>query len=40
MKSLFGRATRTLDDTLEGLADFIDAHFGAGVLMSLAGSRR
>ena len=37
MKALFGRQTRTLNDTLEGLADFIDAHFAAGTLMSLTG---
>jgi adenosylcobyric acid synthase len=35
MRALFGQQTRTLDDTLNGLADFIDAHFAPGVLMSL-----
>jgi adenosylcobyric acid synthase len=35
MRALFGRETPTLDDTLNGLADFIDAHFAPGVLMSL-----
>jgi adenosylcobyric acid synthase len=35
MRALFGRQTPTLDDTLNGLADFIDAHFAPGVLMSL-----
>jgi adenosylcobyric acid synthase len=35
MRRLFGRETPTLDDTLDGLADFIDRHFEAGVLESL-----
>jgi adenosylcobyric acid synthase len=35
MRALFGSATPTLDDTLNGLADFVDAHFAAGTLMSL-----
>jgi adenosylcobyric acid synthase len=35
MRALFGRQTPTLDDTLNGLADFIDAHFAPGALMSL-----
>jgi adenosylcobyric acid synthase len=35
MRALFGHRTPTLDDTLEGLADFVDAHFEHGTLMSL-----
>ena len=35
MRGLFGRDTPTLDATFNGLADFIDAHFAPGVLMSL-----
>jgi len=35
MRALFGANTPTLDDTLNGLADFIDRHFEEGVLMSL-----
>ena len=35
MRGLFGRDTPTLDDTFNGLADFIDAHFAPGTLMSL-----
>jgi len=35
MHALFGSNTPTLDDTLNGLADFADRHFGEGVLMSL-----
>jgi adenosylcobyric acid synthase len=35
MRGLFGRDTPTLDDTFNGLADFIDAHFARGMLMSL-----
>ncbi|MEP6546686.1 MAG: cobyric acid synthase [Gammaproteobacteria bacterium] len=35
LRSLFGRQTPTLDDTLNGLADFIDGHFAPGALMSL-----
>ncbi len=35
VRRLFGQRTPTLDDTLNGLADFIDAHFAPGVLMSL-----
>ena len=35
MRGLFGCDTPTLDDTFEGLADFIDAHFAPGVLQSL-----
>jgi adenosylcobyric acid synthase len=37
MRALFGASTPTLDDTLNGLADFVDRHFGEGVLMSLLG---
>jgi adenosylcobyric acid synthase len=37
MRALFGSNTPTLDDTLNGLADFVDRHFGEGVLMSLLG---
>jgi len=36
MHALFGQSTPTLEDTFEGLADFIDGHFAAGVLMGLA----
>ncbi len=35
MRGLFGRNTPTLDETFDGLADFIDARFAPGVLMSL-----
>jgi adenosylcobyric acid synthase len=35
MQHLFGCDTPTLDDTLNGLADFVDAHFEPGTLMSL-----
>ncbi len=35
MHALFGEQTPTLDDTLNGLADFIEAHFAPGLLMSL-----
>jgi len=35
MRALFGSATPTLDDTLNGLADFVDARFAPGTLMSL-----
>jgi adenosylcobyric acid synthase len=35
MRGLFGRDTPTLDDTFNGLADFIDARFAPGVLRSL-----
>ncbi|MGC1520951.1 MAG: cobyric acid synthase [Steroidobacteraceae bacterium] len=35
MRGLFGRDTPTLDDTLDGLADFIDSRFAPGVLRSL-----
>jgi adenosylcobyric acid synthase len=36
MQSLFGAETPTLDDTLEGLADFIEPHFSADTLLALA----
>ena len=35
MRALFGHQTPTLDDTLNGLADFIDAHFAKGALLRL-----
>jgi adenosylcobyric acid synthase len=35
MRALFGHATPTLDDTLNGLADFIDRHFAPGALQAL-----
>jgi adenosylcobyric acid synthase len=35
LHALFGRDTPTLDDTLEGLADFVDAHFANSTLMRL-----
>jgi adenosylcobyric acid synthase len=35
MGALFGAASRTFETVFEGLADFIDAHFHAGVLESL-----
>jgi adenosylcobyric acid synthase len=35
MRALFGHETPTLDDTLDGLADFIDRHFAQGVLSQL-----
>jgi adenosylcobyric acid synthase len=34
MRALFGHQTPTLDDTLEGLADFVDTHFEHSTLMS------
>jgi adenosylcobyric acid synthase len=37
MRALFGRDTRTIDDTFNGLADFIDSRFAPGMLMSLLG---
>jgi adenosylcobyric acid synthase len=37
LQALFGAATPTLDDTLNGLADYVDRHFGEGALMALAG---
>jgi adenosylcobyric acid synthase len=37
MRALFGRDTPTLDDTFNGLADFIDSRFAPGMLMSLLG---
>jgi adenosylcobyric acid synthase len=40
MRALFGRETPTLDDTLDGLADFIDARFAKGLLMSWVSSQR
>ena len=38
MRALFGRNTRTLDDTLNGLADFVDAHCAPGILRSFVAS--
>jgi adenosylcobyric acid synthase len=35
MRALFGRAAPTLEDTLNGLADFADAHFKEGALLGL-----
>ena len=35
MRALFGAATPTLDDTLDGLADFVDAEFGREALLRL-----
>jgi adenosylcobyric acid synthase len=35
LQALFGAATPTLDSVFDGLADYIDAHFEAGVLQSL-----
>ncbi|HEY8360100.1 MAG TPA: cobyric acid synthase [Ramlibacter sp.] len=35
LHALFGAAAPTLDDVFDGLADFIDAHFAAGVLPGL-----
>jgi adenosylcobyric acid synthase len=35
IRALFGGEAPTLEDTLDGLADLIDAHFPAGVLASL-----
>jgi adenosylcobyric acid synthase len=35
MAALFGHAIPTLEHTLDGLADFVEAHFGASALSSL-----
>jgi adenosylcobyric acid synthase len=35
LQALFGTAVPTLDSTFDGLADFIDTHFEAGVLQGL-----
>jgi adenosylcobyric acid synthase len=35
LRALFGKATATLDEVFDGLADFIDPHFEPGVLMGL-----
>ena len=35
IRALFGHDTPTLDDTLNGLADFIDRHFAPGTIRSL-----
>jgi adenosylcobyric acid synthase len=37
LQALFGAAAPTLDSVFDGLADFIDAHFAAGVLDQLIG---
>jgi adenosylcobyric acid synthase len=39
MRALFGAACPTLDDTLDGLADFIDEHIGSETLNSLLHAR-
>ncbi len=36
LRALFGHVTPTLDDTLDGLADFAEAHFGVSALRALA----
>jgi adenosylcobyric acid synthase len=35
VRALFGRAAPTLEDTLDGLADFVDAHFAESALLRL-----
>jgi len=40
MQALFGVRTPTLDDTLEGLADFIEPHFKAETLLALTMPRK
>jgi adenosylcobyric acid synthase len=35
LQALFGAAVPTLDSVFDGLADFIDVHFEAGVLPGL-----
>jgi hypothetical protein len=35
MHALFSERTPTLDDTLDGLADFVEAHIGRQALSSL-----
>lgn len=37
LRALFGATTPTLEDTFEGLADFVDEHLGHDRLMSLLG---
>jgi hypothetical protein len=37
IRALFGAEAPTLEDTLDGLADFIDTRFPPGVLVSLLG---
>jgi adenosylcobyric acid synthase len=39
MQAMFGLETPTLDDTLNGLADFVDRHFDAQLLLSWAQPR-
>jgi adenosylcobyric acid synthase len=36
MRALFGEETPSLEQTLDGLADFVDRHFAAGALLALA----
>jgi adenosylcobyric acid synthase len=35
LRALFGAEVPSLDDTFDGLADFIDTHLGVGVLSAL-----
>jgi adenosylcobyric acid synthase len=35
LRALFGAGVRSLDDSLDGLADLVDAHFAPGVLQHL-----
>jgi len=37
MHALFSVPPRTLDSVFDGLADFVDARFGPGVLAGLVG---
>jgi adenosylcobyric acid synthase len=37
LRALFGQHAPSLDDTLDGLADFIDEHIGARALTALLG---
>ena len=39
LHALFGAGVPTLDDVFDGLADFIERHFGPGVLRELASQR-
>jgi adenosylcobyric acid synthase len=36
VRRLFGATTPTLDETFDGLADFVDDHIGHAALMALA----
>jgi len=40
VRALFGQETPTLDDSLNGLADFVDRHFDTDLLMSWADGNR